>query len=98
MLTIAISPKIPAPTQGDFFGGVTQDLADGYQILFVPSPSTPSAGDNSTRLNFSILKDGQNADNVYVALTIKEKDSRKVEEQPPYKWSIGSRTLYKITH
>ena len=86
MLTIAVSPKIPAPAQGHFFGGVTQDLADGYQILFVPSPTTPSTEDNSTRLNFSILKDGQNADNVYVALTIKEKDSRKLEEQLPYTW------------
>ncbi len=86
MLTIAVSPKIPAPAQAHFFEGVTQDLADGYQILFVLSPSTPSTGDNSTRLNFSILKDGRNADNVYVALTIKEKDSGKVEEQLPYKW------------
>ena len=66
MLTIAVSPTIPAPAQGHFFGGVTQDLADRYQILFVPFPNTPSTGDNSTRLNFSILKDGQNADNVYV--------------------------------
>jgi hypothetical protein len=68
MLTIAVSPTIPAPAQAHFFGGVTQDLADGYQILFVPSPTTPSAEDNSTRLNFSILKDGRNADNVYVVL------------------------------
>ena len=86
MLTIAVSPKIPAPAQAHFFEGVTQDSADGYQILFVLSRSTPSTGDNSTRLNFSILKDGRNADNVYVALAIKEKDSGKVEEQPPYKW------------
>lgn len=86
MLTIAVSPTIPAPAQAHFFGGTTYDLADGYQVLFVPSPTTPSTGDNSTRLNFSILKDGRNADNVYVALTIKEKDSRKVEEQLPYKW------------
>ena len=82
---LAATTKNPTPASAHFFGGVTKDLADGYQILFVSSPSTPSAGDNSTWLNFSILKDGLNADNVYAAFTIKEKDTGKVEEQLPYK-------------
>jgi hypothetical protein len=85
ILAIGAAAKSPAAANAHFFGGVTKDFDDGYQILFVPSPGTPNAGDDSTTLNFSILKDGINADNIYASFTIKEKDSGKVEEQLPYK-------------
>ena len=84
--TIASSVRPPQPAEAHFYGGVTKDLADGYQVLFVPFPGTPNAGDNSTTLNFSILQDGFNVDNVYVSFTIKERDSGSVEEQVPYKF------------
>ena len=83
---IASSVRPPQPAEAHFFGGVTKDLVDGYQVLFVPFPGTPNAGDNSTTLNFSILQDGFNVDNVYVSFTIKERDSGSVEEQLPYKF------------
>lgn len=69
-----------------FFGGSTKDVGDGYQIVFVPFPETPIAGSNDTRLNFSILREGQNINNVNVAFTIKVKDSDTFEGQFPFKW------------
>jgi hypothetical protein len=86
MIVLVLVLTRPLPADAHFFGGVTKDLADGYQVLFVPFPATPKAGDNSTRLNFSVLKDGNNVDNIYVSFTIKEKDSGKFEEQLPYKF------------
>jgi len=41
---------------GHFFGA-TQDV-DGYQVVFAPYPSNPTAGSNSTLLNFSVLENG----------------------------------------
>ena len=83
MIIVLTNPTI---AEAHFFGGVTKDLADGYQIIFVPFPDTPKAGDNSTRLNFSVLKDGQNVVAVFVALIIKQKSSGTIEQQFPYKF------------
>ena len=83
---VASSVKPQHLAEAHFFGGVTRDLADGYQVLFVPFPGNPKAGDNSTSLNFSILKDGDNIYNVDVSFTIKNRDSGNVEEQLPYKF------------
>lgn len=59
---------------------------DQYQIVFSPYPSTPKAGDNSTRLNFSVLdKNNNNIYNIYSALVISEKQSGKIIDQVPYK-------------
>jgi hypothetical protein len=67
------------------FFGKTKTF-DNYRIVFQPSPSTPSAGENAT-LNFSILdKDNLNVNNVYSALIIKEKNTGKVVGQIPYKF------------
>jgi hypothetical protein len=67
-----------------FFG--KQKTIDNYRIVFQPSSSTPSAGENAT-LNFSILvKDNLNVNNVYAALIIKEKNTGKVVGQIPYKF------------
>ena len=57
-------------------------------MTFVPYPSNPVAGSNSTTLNFSVLENNTNISNVYSALTITEKGSGEEEEaiaQYPYK-------------
>jgi hypothetical protein len=54
--------------------------------VFQPFPIVPEANENST-LNFSILdKDNANVNNVYAALTIREKNTLKVVTQIPYKF------------
>jgi hypothetical protein len=71
-----------------FFGGDIIDI-DKYQVTFVPYPSNPVAGSNSTTLNFSVLENNTNISNVYSALTITKKGSGEEEEeaiaQYPYK-------------
>jgi hypothetical protein len=67
------------------FFGISKNI-DNYQIVFQPFPIVPEADENST-LNFSILdKDNANVDNVYAALTIREKNTSKVISQIPYKF------------
>jgi len=64
------------------FFGISKNI-DNYQIVFQPFPIVPEAGQNST-LNFSILgKDNANVNNVYAALTIREKNTSKVVTQIP---------------
>jgi hypothetical protein len=64
-----------------FFGSIKQ-IGD-YQIVFQPLPFVPFANEDST-LNFSILdKNNANANNVYAALTIKDKATGKLVEQTP---------------
>ena len=66
------------------FFGATKTI-DNYQVIFQPSPSLPVAGDNSTLLNFRILKDGNNIYNSYVALVISDKSSGAPVEQFSYR-------------
>ena len=63
-----------------FFGSIKQ--IGNYQIVFQPLPLVHFANENST-LNFSILdKNNANANNVYGALTIKDKTlNTKLVEQ-----------------
>lgn len=68
-----------------FFGGTTVNV-DRYQVTFVPFPEIPTAGNNSTtRLNFSVLENNSNINNIYSALIIK-KDSGEEVAQIPYKF------------
>lgn len=65
--------------------GATKTVGQ-YQVVFSPYPSTPKAGDNSTKLNFSILdKNNNNIYNIYSALVISEKQSGNIINQIPYK-------------
>ena len=68
-----------------FTGGATKDI-DNYQILFLLYPSKPVVGDNSTKLNFSILDKDKNTDvkSIFAALIIKEKNSDAIVYQVPY--------------
>jgi hypothetical protein len=66
---------------GHFFGSTK--TVGNYQIVFSPYPSAPVAGDNSTRLNFSVLQNNINIYNIYAAVVIKH--SGDVVEQIPYK-------------
>jgi hypothetical protein len=68
-----------------FFGGKTVTVED-YQIVFLPSPSLPLIGDNSTTLNFSVLKNNTNIYNIHSAVVITEKDSQKIVDQIPYRF------------
>jgi hypothetical protein len=68
-----------------FFGGKTVIIED-YQVVFLPSPSSPRIGDNSTTLNFSVLKNNTNIYNIHSAVVITEKGSRTIVDQIPYKF------------
>jgi hypothetical protein len=68
-----------------FFGRKTVTIED-YQIVFLPSPSLPLIGDNSTTLNFSVLKNNTNIYNIHSAVVITEKDSQTIVDQIPYKF------------
>ena len=57
---------------------------DGYQVIFQPNPRFPTPGQNTT-LNFSILQNSSNLNNVYVAMVMKERESGKIVGQEPYK-------------
>lgn len=72
------------PADAHFFGGDTAYI-DKYQVTFVPYPATPTAGENSTRLNFSVLENDTNIYNIYSALTIAKKGEGMIIEQYPYK-------------
>jgi hypothetical protein len=73
--------------QAHFLGGERKDFGK-YQVLFLLSPSMPVVGDNSTKLNFSILDKERNVDLslIFAALTIKEKNSGEIVQQVPYKF------------
>lgn len=66
------------------FGGKTLNI-DDYQILFNQPASTLYAGNNSTLLKFSVMKNNMDIYNVYSALVITEKRSGRVVDQIPYK-------------
>ena len=70
-----------------FFGvPVLQNKTAGdYKIVFQPYPTVPIAGDNSTKINLSILgKDNQNINAVFASLIIKAKDSDEILKRFPY--------------
>jgi hypothetical protein len=67
------------------FFGISKNV-DNYQIVFQPLPIVPAANEDST-LNFSVLdKDNANVNNVYAALSIREKNTGRVVGQVPYKF------------
>lgn len=68
-----------------FFGvPVLQNKTAGdYKIVFQPYPTIPIAGDNSTKINLSILgKDDQNINAVFASLIIKAKDTGEILRFP----------------
>jgi hypothetical protein len=67
-----------------FFGGETVTI-DDYQIVFLAAPSSPTVGDNSTTLNFSVLQNTTNIYNIYSAVVITEKNSGRIIKQTPYR-------------
>src|SRR5919197_1213942 len=69
------------PAYAHYFGSTVN--VDNYRVVFSP-PSLLKAGDNSTTLNFSILdKDGNNINNIYSALVIRQ--SGEIIDQEPYR-------------
>jgi hypothetical protein len=68
---------------GHFFGDTKN--VDRFQVVFAPYPSTPAPGDNSTRLNFSVLENNTNIYNIHAAVVIAEKQSGDIIDQIPYK-------------
>jgi len=59
--------------------------AGDYKIVFQPYPTIPIAGDNSTKINISILgKDGKNINAVFSSLIIKSKDTGEILKRFPY--------------
>ncbi|MGI0023785.1 MAG: hypothetical protein ACREA4_01410 [Nitrososphaera sp.] len=66
------------------FFGATKEV-DRFQIVFMPTPSIPLTGSNSTRLNFSVLENGTNILSIYSAVIISDKKSGETVGQLPYK-------------
>lgn len=86
LMTVVVQ-SLPTPkAYAHFLGGKMVTVDDNYQVTFVPYPSTPVPNDNTTRLNFSVLKNNTNINNVYSALVISEKGSGKIVSQYPYRF------------
>lgn len=71
------------PAYAHFFGA-TKDM-DGFQMVFQPYPQTPIVNTNS-RLNFSVLKDGYNINNIYTSITMTAKSDGHIIFQDPYRF------------
>lgn len=88
LLSLVIITVVPhvGRAHAHFVGGETKTV-DNYKIMLLLSPSKPVVGDNSTKLNFSVLDNEQNKDikSIFAALTIKEKNSGKIDRQIPFK-------------
>jgi hypothetical protein len=88
LLPLLIAIDIPdlGKAYAHFIGGETKTI-DNYQILFLLSLPKPVVGDDSTKLNFSVLDKEENIDVklIFAALTIKEKDTDTIIHQVPYK-------------
>lgn len=74
-----------APAFAHFFGGTTVSIDDKYQVVFLPYPSSPIAGSNSTTLNFSVLENNTNIYNIHSALVITDKSTGNIVGQFPYR-------------
>ncbi len=81
-LALLFAGMLVVPADAHFFGA-TQEI-DGYQVVFMPYPSTPVTGTNST-LNFSILENGSNIYNVYAAVVVADKKTGEPVHQEPYR-------------
>ena len=93
------------PVYGHFFGD--NKTIDGFRVVFLPFPPVPVADDNVT-LNFSVLdEENNNINNIFSALIIKEKESKQVVKQIPYKryefsdfsipYKFSNNTKYEVT-
>jgi hypothetical protein len=61
------------------------ETAGDYKIVFQPYHTVPIVGDNSTKINLSILgKDDQNINAVFASLIIKAKDTGEILKMFPY--------------
>lgn len=84
LFSILVFAALQANIAYAHFFGATQDI-DGYQVIFAPYPSTPVAGSNSTLLNFSVLKDGDNIYNIHSAVVVTDRQSGDIVGQVPYR-------------
>jgi hypothetical protein len=84
LFSILVFAALQANLADAHFFGATQDI-DGYQVIFAPYPSTPVAGSNSTLLNFSVLKDGDNIYNIHSAVVVTDRQSGDIVGQVPYR-------------
>jgi hypothetical protein len=105
LLAISVIPLILATdisliikAYAHFVGAETKTI-DNYKILFLLSPSKPIVGDNTTKLNFSILNKDQDRDikSIFAALTIKEKNSGEIVHQVPFKLYQSSDITFPYT-
>ncbi|MEW5841504.1 hypothetical protein [Nitrososphaera sp.] len=88
MPIISLTLFIPLLSQHDayaHFFGETVDVDGRFQVVFAPYPSTPAPGDNSTRLNFSVLENGSNIYNIHAAVVITDKQSGDLVDQVSYR-------------
>ena len=100
VLQLMFATDIPLVSRAyaHFVGAETKTI-DNYKILFLLSPSKPIVGDNTTKLNFSVLDKDQNRDikSIFAALTIKEKNSGEIVHQVPFKLYQSSDMTFPYT-
>ena len=100
VLQLMFATDIPLVSRAyaHFVGAETKTI-DNYKILFLLSPSKPIVGDNTTKLNFSVLDKDQNRDikSTFAALTIKEKNSGEIVHQVPFKLYQSSDMTFPYT-
>ncbi|MGI9012218.1 MAG: hypothetical protein ACR2F1_13670 [Nitrososphaeraceae archaeon] len=70
---------------------------DGYSIAFLPYPAHPKVNDNTTLLNFSVQKKGNDVTNTFISLIIMDKNSKKIVYQVPYKFHEFADITYSYT-
>ena len=97
-LILATDISLISKAYAHFVGAETKTF-DNYKILFLLSPSKPIVGDNTTKLNFSVLDKAQNIDikSIFAALTIKEKNSGEIVHQVPFKLYQSSDITFPYT-
>lgn len=65
--------------------GVTIKDFGIYRVVFLPTPTTPVTGDDSTRLNFGVIDNNSYTTGVAAALKIRREGSEADEAQIAYK-------------
>ncbi|MER3408218.1 MAG: hypothetical protein C4292_05630 [Nitrososphaera sp.] len=92
ILMVLLLPALPIFPQVVWahFAGATKEAEGGFQVVFQPYPGDLVAAGSSSVLNFSVLYNGSNIQNVHSTITITERGSGKVVFQDPYRFYESS--------
>jgi hypothetical protein len=92
LLLLLFLPALPIFPQAAWahFVGASKEAEGGFQVVFQPYPGDPVVAGSSSVLNFSVLYNGSNIQNVHSAVTITERRSGRVVFQDPYRFYESS--------